>query len=46
MNSVNTCMAPWTEAGEFVLRSAMRESRRSGYSSGQSQFATRDRVCA
>lgn len=46
MNSVSTCIAPWTESGEPDERRPIKESRSSGYSSGQSQFAIEERVCA
>jgi hypothetical protein len=46
MNSVKTAIAPCTAAGELVERSAMSAVSRSGYSSGQSQFAISEMVCA
>ena len=45
INSVNTCIAPCTESGELD-RSRMSEDSSSGYSSGQSELAMEERVCA
>lgn len=39
-------MAPWTDAGELDDRRAISDDNRSGYSSGQSQLAMDDKVCA
>jgi hypothetical protein len=46
MNSVKTCMAPWTESGELEDRRVISDDKRSGYSSGQSEFAMVERVRA
>jgi hypothetical protein len=46
MNSVNTCIAPWTESEDPDESWLMRSLRRSGYSSGQSQLATDESVWA
>jgi len=46
MNSVKTCMDPWTASRELEDMRWIRESRRSGYSSGQSQLAIDDSVWA
>lgn len=46
INSVNTCIAPCIESVEPEERRLMRAVSRSGYSSGQSQFAIDDRVYA
>ena len=46
MNSVKTCIAPCTESGESEDRRVIREVNKSGYSSGQSQFAMEEMVWA
>ena len=46
MNSAKTCIAPCTESGEGDERRLIKESKSSGYSSGQSLFAIRERTCA
>lgn len=46
MNSTKTCIAPCTESGEFEDNRPIKEVNRSGYSSGQSQLAIVDNVCA
>ena len=46
MNSVKTCIAPCTDSGEFEEIRLISDVRSSGYSSGQSQFAIWDIVCA
>jgi hypothetical protein len=46
INSVKTCIAPCTDSGEFEEIRLINKVKSSGYSSGQSQFATSDNVCA
>lgn len=46
MNSVKTCIAPCTESGDPDDRRPINDVNRSGYSSGQSQFAIEESVCA
>ena len=44
-NSENICRAPWIASEEPEVRRAMRLTKRSGYSSGQSQDAILERMC-
>jgi hypothetical protein len=46
INSVKTCIAPWTESGELDERRLISDDNRSGYSSGQSELAMVERVRA
>ena len=46
MNSFRTCIAPCTESGEVDDNSDINAVKRSGYSSGQSEFAIKDSVRA